>query len=146
MELCKCKNKILINKIEFIDRLIIFSFLFIASFSPILLLDNSIALKITKGGDIYIFNNNQISTCKYTGPYPIAIYINGDRQDAVKSQYSFSASIDNVVILNFGSKIITTSCLFSNCTNITEIDLSNFDSSDVQDTSYMFDHCTSLYN
>ena len=121
MELFRYKNKIRINNtIEFREKLIIFTFLFVSLFSSILLNDNIIALKLNnKGGNISIFNNNQISTCKYTGAHPNEISINGERQDEVKSQYFFNETINYTVILKWGSNIITTSCLFSNCINIT---------------------------
>lgn len=46
---------------------------------------------------------------------------------------------------NFDTSNVTNmSEMFSNCTNLTSLDLSNFDTSNVTDMKYMFDSCSSL--
>ena len=76
-------------------------------------------------------------------PNPDAIYVNG--------QY-IGSNIDTITIddiedeinLEWESKLTTCKYMFSELSNIIEIDLSNFDSSDSTDMQYMFYKCTSL--
>ena len=73
---------------------------------------------------------------------PDKIEING--QDySVERGYHLNNS-DNTIILRWNNNLVTTSNMFNGCFNITEIDLSNIDTSEVQDMSKMFLGCTSL--
>lgn len=59
--------------------------------------------------------------------------------------YSMSnlVGIDNLDLLDT-SKTINMSYMFDGCTNLTQLDLSNFDTSNVTDMSYMFNGCSNL--
>ena len=65
------------------------------------------------------------------------------------SEIAFSSNINlkydtNIIILKFSSSLSSCASMFQGCNQITEIDLTNFDSSQVQNMDYMFDGCTSL--
>ena len=64
-------------------------------------------------------------------------------------EIAFSSNINlkydtNIIILKFSSSLSSCASMFQGCNQITEIDLTNFDSSQVQNMDYMFDGCTSL--
>ena len=50
----------------------------------------------------------------------------------------------NIVLLKFSSAITTCNSMFKRCSQISEIDLTDFDSSQVLNIDYMFDGCNSL--
>ena len=118
------------------NKIIIFSILFII-FIPLISKESQIVkIKVNKKDNVKIINNNYI-------PNPDAIYVNG--------QY-IGSNIDTITIddiedeinLEWESKLTTCKYMFSELSNIIEIDLSNFDSSDSTDMQYMFYKCTSL--
>ena len=59
------------------------------------------------------------------------------------SQLNLNSNI-NIVTLKFSSTITNCNSMFKGCNQITEIDLTNFDSSSVQNIDYMFSGCSSL--
>jgi len=71
------------------------------------------------------------------------VYINGISQTIKDHNYIFNET-NNLIELIFGDYITNCGKMFTSCSNITEIDLSNFDSSRVTNMSCMFSDCTSL--
>ena len=71
------------------------------------------------------------------------VYINGNKQDTISNKYYFNET-DNYVELIFEDNINNCYNMFSECSSITEIDFSNFDTSLVISMSSMFENCLSL--
>ena len=104
-----------------------------------------ITLKINKTGIISFFNsfepkNNLNDKNLY---FPDEIYINDIFLNQNISKFYFE-TLENTITLKWKNEIKSTSYLFYNCSDIMEIDLSNFNSSLVTDMSYMFYGCRSL--
>ena len=80
----------------------------------------------------------------------INVYLNNEKKNIIKDQnkrlidfypteigkYSFE--------IIFNNKLTSLKCFFSECSNITSLDLTNFDSSNVTDMYRMFNRCTKL--
>ena len=82
--------------------------------------------------------------CKYDN-MPDKIYINGIYQnDVVIYVYNLTEEINNVKIIYNNSRITNSTSMFFGLMNITSIDFSAFDSSNVIDMSYMFYNCYNL--
>ena len=101
--------------------------------------NNQISLKVKGNGNIKIFN--PLSQIK-----PSSYYLN---RDPVPKQINNDATIelhnsDNFIKLIFSNAVTSCNSLFKGCSNIIEIDLINFDSSNVQNINSMFQGCTSL--
>ena len=95
----------------------------------------SIKLKVSKVGQVKIINNPLLK--------PSQIYINGD----IKYTNQDTISIDNIddeIKLEWSNKLTDCNSMFATLDSITEIDLSEFDSSEVTDMNRMFYLCTSL--
>jgi len=75
--------------------------------------------------------------------YPNEVYINGDKQDSVNYGYYFNETY-NYVKLVWYSNIEDLSHMFVGCSDITEIDLSHFNTSEVTEIRGMFTDCISL--
>ena len=71
------------------------------------------------------------------------VYINGNKQDTIEYKYNFNQT-NNFVELIWDDNINSSECMFRKCSNITEINLSNFNTSQVKSMSYMFSRCPSL--
>ena len=99
---------------------------------------SKITLKIKGNGENSILNQN----FNYNN-YLKEVYINGDKQDEKASGYIFNKE-DNFVELIFNDNINNTNDMFKECTSITEINLSNFDTSSVTSMDNMFEGCLSL--
>ena len=137
------KYNIMLNKIfiiyfyDIVLKIIFFS-QFIQCEQIINELTNSyIYLKVKGKTNIKIFNErnglNMIiinNTTKYTG-------------DGLKNQYNFDNNINNITLI-WNTTPISTKNLFKDCKDITEIDLSNFDSSQVDNMESMFYKCSNL--
>ena len=138
----KCNNNYLI--------ILIFNFLIIcinqitSSNKLILFLDdNKILLKVKgKGNDLV-----KILSSDYNNYMPTSYYLN-NRQDPIDFSGKSIALPDSInkVELIFGTNVQNCNSMFKGCSDILEIDLSNFISSDVQDINRMFEDCTSLKN
>ena len=76
--------------------------------------------------------------------YPNLIYINGDFQNIINHTYNFIQSDNNFVELIWNKNVYNCRFMFFGCSDITYIDLSNFNSSQVVTMSYMFSGCSSL--
>ena len=89
----------------------------------------------------YVKDNNKY--CKNFYP-PDEVYINGINQSSVNSIYTFNET-KNMVKLVWKNKPPSTNCLFYNCSDINEIDLSHFESSSISGAIRgMFNGCQSL--
>ena len=75
--------------------------------------------------------------------YPDIIYINGIKETTISNIYDFG-KINNSVILIWNNAIGDCYRMFRGCSNVTEIDLSNFDTSKVTNMGYMFAYCSQL--
>ena len=102
---------------------------------------NKITLNIKGKGIKNVFSTDE--TYYFESDYfPNSVYING-RLKSVQSTYNFIDE-DNFVELIWNRKIKKTRYMFYRCSDITKIDLSKFDSSEVVDISSMFYCCSSL--
>jgi surface protein len=76
--------------------------------------------------------------------YPNEIHINGEKQEGeIKYQYNVKQEI-NYVELIWYKNIKNASCMFHGGSSITEIDFSNFNTSEITNMYYMFRLCSSL--
>ena len=98
----------------------------------------SIKLKIKGTGMKRVFGSSFRSFS-----YPNKTIINNVGQNSVYSSYSFSQD-SNIVEFIWNYIIKDCFCMFSGCYDITEIDFSNFDTSEVTYMNSMFKDCTSL--
>ena len=100
-----------------------------------------IILKIRGIGYSNIFFNNT----KYfkDSDYPNEIYINNVTKNKITYKYYFSRN-ENFVKLIWNNEINNVKLMFAECSNITEIDLSNFKTSQIINMDGMFRNCSSL--
>ena len=104
--------------------------------------DSKITLKIKGIGYSLILGNENGNS--FAGiNYIKEIYINGKKQDSIEYKYYFNKK-DNFVELIFDNNINHCGYMFWKCSNITEINLSNFDTSHVTAMNAMFSYCSSL--
>ena len=75
----------------------------------------------------------------------VELYINDEKQKFKKS-HIFDKKGEYSIKLIFKTKIKDCSYMFCNCTNLTEIDLTSFDTSKVSNMSRMFYNCCNLTN
>ena len=71
------------------------------------------------------------------------------KKNITKTDFMFfdCSSLTNINLSNFNTQNITNMCfMFYNCSSLTNIDLSNFNTQNVTDTSDMFYFCSSLTN
>ena len=98
---------------------------------------SNITLRVNKSGNIKILGNEFPSM-------PDIIYINGISQNGtVNTSYKLNET-ENYITLIWNTNLKTTFNMFEGCSDIIEINLSNFNSSQVTDMSSMFKGCTSL--
>ena len=141
------KNKKNINNYIFIIKLLIVINLFnrALSYYKINYLElkySKITLKIKGIGNKNIFSGGSEFSFESSG-FPDEVYINSIKKTPVTYTY-YLDSINNVVELRWTNKINDCTFMFRSCSDITEIDLSQFDSSEVMQMYNMFEHCTSL--
>ena len=99
---------------------------------------SKITLKVKGIGEKQIFGSN------FQGiNYLNQVYINGNEVDMKANKYIFNQT-ENLVELIWDDNINNTRYMFKGCINITEINLSNFNTSLVEDMGYMFYDCRSL--
>ena len=107
-----------------------------------------ITLKIIGPGfNSVFFGNTILYNCDIGQTFtpPDEVIINKNKQERVTYQYYLTEKDNNIeLIWNEQTEITTASCMFYTCENITEIDLSNYDSSQVNSTYRMFRNCTQL--
>ena len=75
--------------------------------------------------------------------YPNEIHINGFNQSSITHTYSFTEE-ENIVELIWKENINNCSCMFYECSDITEINFFYFNSSEVKRIDRMFTLCSSL--
>ena len=141
----KIENKILLAIYNRIIKIIIVINLFIQTFPKNKLnwmeFDLSkITLKIEGIGTKNVFSSNVDYNITY---YPDEVYINGNKENMVNPRYYLNQS-NNIVELIWNKTINNCSHMFYDCLDITEIDLSNFNSSQVTYMNRMFYECSSL--
>ena len=112
--------------------------IFFLIFIPIISQESKIIikLKVNQEGPLQILNNINITL-------PDEIYIDNE----IKGKNVNNINIDNIeseIKLVWFNKFNTCYSMFANISYITEIDFSEFDSSDVTNMQYMFYNCTSL--
>ena len=137
-KLMKIKNKNIIRKLSYL----IIANLFFLSFSK----ESYITLKIYgKGFQNVFFESHPSDICLDKFTPPDEVKINKVKQSSVRYQYEFY-ELENTVELIWkeSTQIISSAFLFFTCENITEIDLSNYDSSKITSTFRMFRDCISL--
>ena len=120
--------------------MIFFQFFFPKSFNCKLLKINynsEITIKIKGNGTQSIINNK----FHYT---PDKIYINGIGQNYTRMEVFNLNNEENTIKIQLNKQLTFCQEMFLGLSNITEIDLSKFDSSCVKNTSMMFANCSSL--
>ena len=138
-------NYIFNQKIQFLNSIIIiliiklFFILCECNSENLLFKYSEIALKINGTGNLNIFSNKFLK--KYN---QYEIYINDSIYYQDQNEYHFNYSENITLKVKWNITITNASNMFNNCDNIFEIDLSNFDTSQVTDISYMFYNCSSL--
>ena len=80
----------------------------------------------------------------YNGVNPDKIYLDENLVEGSDNNVINLQNTDSIIKLEWNDNVINCKNMFKNLENITEIDLSNFDSSLVTDTSFMFNGCYSL--
>ena len=96
---------------------------------------SNITIKINQIGYSKILGNNE--------NLPDEVYINGIKQNFSLSHYDLKEP-QNTIKLIWDNEIENCNGFFKDCPNITEIDLSNFNTSLVYQMNYMFQGCSSL--
>ena len=101
----------------------------------------NITLKVKGPGNAQILDVNFFNANK-----PDRIFINGTEINVNERNYIYNfIQTDNIVQLLWNqNNIVPLLGMFSYCTNITEIDLSNFNTSKLTDMTKMFYNCLSL--
>ena len=142
------KNIIFSRRVKYLILFYIFIQCLSLNYKGRMMLDkfSYITLKINSTGNISIFHKKTSFNYDYENihaPEPDDIYINGVQQNEIKSMYNFNKR-ENIIKLVWKHEIKTTCYLFSYCEQITEINLSNFNSSNVENMAGMFSDCYSL--
>ena len=107
-------------------------------------LQANITLKINGIGNKDIFTSHSEGKQYFTNIYyPNIIYINGEKQSIINHTYYFNKN-DNFVELIWNNTINYCGFMFYECTSISEINLSNFDTSNVTYMGAMFSGCSNL--
>ena len=128
----KYSNNIIVLNNRIIIIYIIINFLILSK------CDNIIKLKINQKGAFYILSKEFDILS-----YPNETFINSEKQDSISSSYYFNDT-DNIVELKWYNKITNCNYMFFDCQNIIEVDLTNFDMSEVEHMAYMFYNCNSM--
>ena len=118
------------------NKTIIFFILFFI-YIPLISKESQIVkIKVNKIDNVKIINIDNI-------PYPHTIYVNNQLSDSNIETITIE-NIEDEIKLEWESKLTSCKKMFYELSNIIEIDLSEFDSSDVTDMKDMFNKCTSL--
>ena len=108
---------------------------------------SEITITIIGSGDQYILNNKTLEINKISYNFnhiPDEILINGERQNYTGIVVYNLEKEENIITMKFNESLTECNLMFYNLTNITEIDLSNFDTSKVTEMVGMFYECSSL--
>ena len=103
---------------------------------------SSIHITINSKGNQRIFARGGCKENSYI--LPDHIYVNGELKEGPISNVTFLNGEKNNVTLALDEAIIITACLFNGCHNIAEVDLSDFNTEQLQFIHGMFWHCKSL--
>ena len=103
---------------------------------------SNISLKIKGIGENYILGYQEYRE-NILHNHPKEVYINGNKQDDICKKYYFNET-NNYVELIFDDNVDDCFFMFGECSSITEINFSNFDTSFVTSMSSMFKNCISL--
>ena len=130
-----------IEIIKYIILLYIFNNIFVNNKISLIEYNSyNITLKIKGNGTKNIFDSLHFSS-EY---YPNEVYINGDKQNG-DTTYRYNLNqTDNVIGLIWYNLISGCDNMFYHCFDITDIDLSNFNTSNVTTMESMFNGCSSL--
>ena len=101
---------------------------------------SNITLKIKGKGNKNIFTS---SSEFYNELYPNMIYINDEIQNEIRSQYKLNKA-ENFIKLIWNNRINNINYLFKDCYDIKEINMSDFDFSEVTNMESLFSNCISL--
>ena len=147
MQLNISKNKKTINIIFFLSYIFLI-FLSIENCDQrILNKESSITLRIHKSGVSRIFFKGYVQDlCDGGANLPKQLTINTIdpfNYPDIPDEYEFTSE-NNVITLIFEDPITNCNCLFYGCSNIDEIDLSNFNTAEVNTMASMFRECLSL--
>ena len=157
------KINIKINKINTIKDKIAFLSIFFIKLSIII---NLIIHSLTKNNINFFENNFSKISLKVKGTgdkiilghakdvglemffdsnnYPNEVYINGIKQNiTVTYLYNFKEEINDIELIWYNN-IKSASCMFHGGESITEIDFTNFNTSEITDMNHMFRLCSSL--
>jgi len=100
--------------------------------------DSFIIIKINKVGE-----SNILSDIFYHGNFIKEIYINNNYANLIKKKYNLNET-ENIIKIFFNDGLSSTGSMFYFCYNITEIDLTNLNTSLVTNMHFMFYGCSSL--
>ena len=137
----KTKNKLTIYNyilITLIKYILLVNLFCRAKGNLIIFEDSKITLKVKWKGENAIINRNFINI-----NYLKEVYINNNKQKEISFKYNFEQE-DNFVELIWDENIASSESMFKDCKSITEINLSNFDTSLVSSMDFMFERCKSL--
>ena len=98
---------------------------------------SSINLKVNGTGDIKIFGDSYVNK-------PDIVIVNNENKTEITNTYHLENDFNNIILI-WDKAPNTSRSMFADCNRLNEIDLSNFDTSEVTDMSSMFSTCTSLY-
>ena len=136
-------GKINLRKIRFIPHFVIALYLIFSSqiiqsnYRIIESTFSSINLKVNGTGDIKIFGDSYVNK-------PDIVIINNENKSEITNTYHLENDFNNITLIWDKAPNKSTS-MFDSCNRLNEIDLSNFDTSEITDMSSMFFTCTSLY-
>ena len=110
--------------------------------------DSSITIKIQKSGPSKLYYREDVNDFCGTGPdLPKEIIINNNEEKHyyfnLPYEYGF-LNEGNIIQLVYDDSITSCRCLFLNCGNISEIDLTSFNTTNVNNMQSMFHNCFSL--
>ena len=134
-------NEISLKYIKLLLILILFNQVLSNSSSGQRIISN-IKLKINGKGVHRIFCSNALNFSKNF--YPNEIYINNNKITNVTPFCFLDQENENIISLVWNKSINNSKHMFHGCSNITEIDLSHFDTSKITQTSDMFTGCSKL--
>ena len=133
-------NKIILKLLLILDMI---HFLSLNKINIIELYFSKITLKVKGIGTKNILGRDEPSNNFLSSNYPNEIYINGLNQSFINYSYIFNET-DNFVEMIWYNNINSTANMFRRCSDITEIDLSYFNNSEVTRMESMFFLCISL--
>ena len=105
---------------------------------------SSIFLKVKVNGPSQIYHPSSNPCTDSRAPYPDKVYINEKLTYFENYEYIADLKTSDNITLVWINDISRTGCMFYGCNNISEINFSNFNTSNVKYMQEMFSSCTSL--